>query len=828
MRKQGFSKLLLITLCVLLLGLVRPALADPVTPPLPSGDPTPWPYPFAPPLAPPSPRRGLMQVDPVPIITDPLLDMRVLVVHRLEDAGIRAMVVGYLEALGIPYAEVSLGGASPAGTLGAAQLWDGERHGYYYAIFFTSSATWANLHPDDQLAVETYEAAFGVRHVTLYAYPNPDSHGLDLVEIVAGYGDPACPGDPQGIPFDTGLTEAGRAVFPYLRSDITLTIGGPCIYGYLAQPAAGADVTPLLEDSSGNTILSVFNTADGREHLVLTVSSYYPAIPPAYLHARTLPYGIINWATRGLFLGERRLYFAPQPDDVLAWGDRWDVEAHWYDYDDGYRLEPEDIESLLAWMADFRAEPNAGAFGMELPFNGVGSEEDLDGAGEPISGTLTAKLVEHEVEFIWLNHTYSHPDLDGVSYAAAYSEIDQNNNLAEALGFTDYTTRTLLTGAYSGLNNPNVIQAAYDLGVRYMLADASRPGYNNPTPNTGIPHPDQPELLQVPRNATNIFYAVTTPEEEADLYNYIYCPGYSDDPDNTPPCYTYEEVLELVVNQALGFLLDFNINATMFHMNNLNDYGEGRSLVADYVELLYGKYNALYADDIPVLTLRTQEIGEAMRARMAYNDAEVTGLLACGEAMTLTATSGAVTLPLTGLNYGSQVETYAGQPISYFTLGAGESEVISGETPRVAAPVDGFYLIPSGLDVVLHWDAVTQDTLGDPLEPRAYRLYARANDHEFTPTGADLLAELSGTALTYTHVGGAGDPETVYTYVIRAIGDNCWKRESDLSLRVSVANPNAVGLRMLEARSSGAPIAWFLVGMTSIGALLVLRRRRIG
>ena len=37
-----------------------------------------------------------------------------------------------------------------------------------------------------------------------------------------------------------------------------------------------------------------------------------------------LPYGIINWATKGVFLGERHLYFTPQPDDMLSFGDRWD------------------------------------------------------------------------------------------------------------------------------------------------------------------------------------------------------------------------------------------------------------------------------------------------------------------------------------------------------------------------------------------------------------------------------------------------------------------------------------------------------------------------
>ena len=112
-----------------------------------------------------------------------------------------------------------------------------------------------------------------------------------------------CGGPPQGIPFTAALTAAGQAAFGYLRPDVALSIQGPCMYGYLGQPASGADVTPLLVDGAGDTFLAVFRPGDGRELMMLTEGSFYPAIPPAYLHAQVLPYGMINWATRGVFLG---------------------------------------------------------------------------------------------------------------------------------------------------------------------------------------------------------------------------------------------------------------------------------------------------------------------------------------------------------------------------------------------------------------------------------------------------------------------------------------------------------------------------------------------
>ena len=60
------------------------------------------------------------------IVSNPVVDMKVLVVYRPGDAdGVYAMVKGYLDILGIPYATLDTSQAAPAGTLEAADLWDG-------------------------------------------------------------------------------------------------------------------------------------------------------------------------------------------------------------------------------------------------------------------------------------------------------------------------------------------------------------------------------------------------------------------------------------------------------------------------------------------------------------------------------------------------------------------------------------------------------------------------------------------------------------------------------------------------------------------------------
>ena len=107
--------------------------------------------------------------------------------------------------------------------------------------------------------------------------------------------------------------------------------------------------------------------------------------------------------------------------------------------------------------------------------------------------------------------------------------------------------------------------------------------------------------------------------------------------------------MDSVTGQALRFMLDYSVNASMFHMNNFNNYGGGRTVMTDFVEALYAKYNALYGAHVPVLSLRTQEIGQKMRDRMAYNASGISGQLACGNQITLQ-TNQKATIPLTGLS----------------------------------------------------------------------------------------------------------------------------------------------------------------------------------
>ena len=174
------------------------------------------PHPYVPPLNPPAPqaRAAVPRATTAAnaIIANPVRDMKVLVLYRSFDAdGVFAMVKGYLDILGIPYATLDTSQAAPAGTLEASDLGDGVNRGYYYAVFITTSNIWAALSPAEKTTLTDYERNFGVREVTWYAYPNPTDYGLNFTAVTAANNDATwCPGTPQGMPFN-GVVDGGGA-----------------------------------------------------------------------------------------------------------------------------------------------------------------------------------------------------------------------------------------------------------------------------------------------------------------------------------------------------------------------------------------------------------------------------------------------------------------------------------------------------------------------------------------------------------------------------------------------------------------------------------------
>jgi hypothetical protein len=116
--------------------------------------------------------------------------------------------------------------------------------------------------------------------------------------------------DTVGTPTTIQLLPAAAGIFPYLNSDNPIKLSAA--YSYLAKPVAATGETTIeLMQVNGLTTGVVHTKADGREYMALTMDHN-----GSLVHSMALYYGIFNWVTKGVFIGERRVYFTPQNDDL--------------------------------------------------------------------------------------------------------------------------------------------------------------------------------------------------------------------------------------------------------------------------------------------------------------------------------------------------------------------------------------------------------------------------------------------------------------------------------------------------------------------------------
>ena len=590
---------------------------------------------------------GPIQVN-LPACLLPTLDLKVLVIAADGTEADLPAIEQALNYLGTPYS-VYQAVNSPNG-LTPDKLANGC-HGYYQGIiltdgllsYFNGSTYVSALSQQEWTNLWAYQATMGVRLLSWYTFPTAD-YGYQPVSGVI---------DTSTTPLNIGLTSAGQAAFSYITGGASLPIQNA--YTYLANPLTDGTTTPFLTDAAGHALGLVHRTSDGRESLSLTFDSN-----PNLIHSIILSYGLINWLTKGLFLGERQIYMSPQVDDIFIDDSEWVPTTPCGTNVDNtgftYRITGSDLQDVLAWQHSVRARPGMQNATVTLAFNGYGTTA---GAYQP--DTLTPVAKGNQAQFYWVSHTYDHTNLDAVDYATAASEITQNNQIATGLGLTHFSTSNMVTPDISGLTNPNYLQAAVDHGIRYVVTDTSRPGYGNPSPNAGIYNTYQPSLLMVPRRPNNLFYNVSTPDEWAAEYNCIYHSFWGRD-------LSYQEILDLESQTLAIYMLKGDLDPWMFHQSNLRAYDGTHTLLGNLLDLTLQKYQQFY--NLPLVSPTMDQLGQTVAQRMQYNAAGVTASVT---SLTITLhAQQAARVPVTGL-FTLGAQSYGGQHISYVNLAAGQS-----------------------------------------------------------------------------------------------------------------------------------------------------------
>lgn len=577
-------------------------------------------------------------------------DLAVLVVAATTNDAALPAIRQALDFLGTPYT-VHVAGAQP-GTLTAEKLGTGLR-GFYSSVMLTDGqlayspdgTTWTSaLNATEWAALNQYEADFAVRQVNWSGYPTPDT----------GFNWPTAAFDTTGNAARGTWSAAARASFPYLVTSNAFAVSN--VWTYLATPL-DSNTTVWLGDAQGNALIAVKQHPDGREVLSLTFDN-----APWLTHSTVLAHGLVTWANRGLFLGERHTYLSAQIDDVFLADEMWPIGE--------FRQSAKDWQATINWQAKFRTRTLGRNFRYDMVFNGLGTVP-----GQYENDDLTPYVRTNKSMFKWISHTYTHLNLDNVDYATALSEITKNNQAASNLGLPGYNKANMVTGQISGLRNAQFIKAAYDAGIRYLVSDTSIPSHRPASPNVGVPNFVDPRILMIPRHANNLFFNVSTPAEWTDEYNHIYRAYWGRD-------LSYAEILDNQAELLLGFLLKGDVSPLMFHQPNLRDYnGLGNTLLGDLLDAVANKYERLY--NFPALSPTMNNLAVLLQQRQAYNQSGVVATRNANNTVTLTVTKGA-RIPVTGLVNGGVVsytgaapsitaETYAGQRITYVTLAAGAS-----------------------------------------------------------------------------------------------------------------------------------------------------------
>ena len=661
----------------------------------------------------------------------PTIDMKLLVVTNGKTEADFPAIKQILDYLGTPY-DVFDTTVNTAG-ITAAMLSDGSCHGYYQGVIFAHGGYIYTL--PGMASLTSYEQAFGIRQLNWYMYPNNDF----------GFNYPSSGTIPSSGSDSASFTPAGASVFWYANTANPLVISNAYIYQGTARSAlaSGTSITPLLTDSSGYVLSLIYNLGDGRQYLTQTFDS-----SPYLTHDLVLAYGLINWVTKGIFLGQYHTYAAAQVDDFFINDSEWipgtpctDPITHDRTPPDSttlpfFRINSADMTSLVNWQNKIQSDPFLANFKLTLAFNGVGTTGNTDWTGLPSPGVanddLTTNVQNYQRYFHWISHTYDHPNsLNGLHKSDPYGdpnspqmdsidlEILTNQYVANGTGqsldtdssdtvstihLTDFNPMNLVTPGVTGLNDTSVPSYLTQDGVSYVVTDTSVIGQPNngpnPSPNVGIVNSYAPSLYEVPRRPNDVFFnAANWNDDQAEfscIYNNPVQPPY-----NT---YTAPQILDYVSSDFVTRMLMGDMDPEMFHQPNLHDYdGQGHSLLGDAYDQAFSKYEQLFKRGVVSLTL--DQLGQGMQNRNAYNlsmaTASVTGAAGSSQTISITvpatATVASAIIPVTGL-YTSGAEAYGGQYISHVQVSRGQT---------ISLPVASVPLLPSASSVTLNPTSVT-------------------------------------------------------------------------------------------------------------------------
>jgi hypothetical protein len=614
------------------------------------------------------------------------IDMKVLLLADDANDGNMAAWEDNLKREGTPY--VRINGNT---TLTASTFADGDHAKYQGVIVSGLNGTapgGASVGFDSAELdlLHAYEVKFGIRQLDINAFPGPPL-GLNFASTV---------GTLDGMA--ASLTPAGLAQFPSLKGpvpfeDLSSTVSES--FGETATPCDGVAVPTcnstsfetILQAPTGAALAGIAQTKDGREELVSTFSGNQ-----FQLHNGLLRHGMLSWVTRGVYLGMDRSYLSMDVDDVFLPDDKWNPVTHTTPEDPA--TDQQDLRMTAGDVGRLITFQNANSVKFNMLFNGSGVADERAAHG---SDALFNAFMPQKAQVPWVNHTFTHLNLDTVPQATIQSEITQNNQFAQANALPGYNKAVLVTGEHSGIGtsnpvvapNPSMAAALTNTGVTSIGADNSRE----------IGQRKLGSALTLPRYPMNVFYNVSTWADQLNEYNWLYL-DKNVDPANgncvntaTTTCFTspttQAQFIDREASNVLRHMQGNDPRPHYAHQTNLMSDSANPNVINKGDGILYAvigealrRYRLYYktAFQQPGQAALTQELTRQLAWTGASNQA--TGYIEDGK-VTITSPA-ALSVPITGTTNGT---VYGGQTSGWLSMTAGQTVTLSPADPRnTAAP----------------------------------------------------------------------------------------------------------------------------------------------
>ncbi|KAJ3409399.1 hypothetical protein HDV05_004457 [Chytridiales sp. JEL 0842] len=501
-------------------------------------------------------------------------------------------VTNVLKGYGMPY-DLYVAGS------GDLQL-EAEPNAVGLYSFIVSTGPLASIPPHQQWLINSYVIKYNIRIVVLNDQPDPATG----VTTANGMGS----GDDQRVYFSSnseGLTLAVRAG---IQTTATFSTAG--LYHVPAKIVNTAVAKPVLlfEPNSAfpnPTVAAAQILFPGYQQL-----SFYLPFGFWSLTSSVLGHAWFTWATRGFYIGFRRILFSTIVDDMfMSTGPENSVD---------FRLTRHDMAAVQRWQSDINTRMNPGSlYRLDLAFNGngvfieafkktnqsavrpivldfsgspageiQGQSQIKKGSWSPITTTqyssaninrnvnsfrqndlLFNYILSNQSHFFWSSHTFTHQSLTSASYQDAFNDLILNKNFARALNIdtkTWWSSHSFVSPHASGAFNGEALKAMRDAGYTSMTGDIAKPEINNNTnPRwpfvTSIASSNFDGIAVIPRSATLIFYNSTTAAENEEMYASFY--------PNKPQ--TFSQILKADTDRVLYKLMNLHWDPYMFHQANL-------------------------------------------------------------------------------------------------------------------------------------------------------------------------------------------------------------------------------------------------------------------